>query len=252
MSDFSGDQVHPATPIRLEQARREGNLAKSFELSAAVQAIAGLAVVFFALGGLATNIKNWTKQAWQPGNLSIDSVEGIAQIQTTLFWLTGLLIPILGMFWLSAVVSHLAQTGFGFRPQKSAPDLTRLSPTKWLTYNFSADGLSASILGIPKSLIAALVALLAIWIQREQFMALRELPIESLVGSMFELVLGVAAQVAGVVLLFASADFGFKLWNHHRRLRMTDQQLRDEQRTQNGAPEVSQQRRQRHRTLGHG
>ena len=61
MSEFSGDQVHPASPARREQARRDGDHAKSHELAAAVQMIGAVGVAYLTFGplaGLAATVDN--------------------------------------------------------------------------------------------------------------------------------------------------------------------------------------------------
>jgi flagellar biosynthetic protein FlhB len=61
---------------------------------------------------------------------------------------------------------------------------------------------------------------------------------------LFSLILTVTFHVALALLLASAADYGLKFLGHQRRLRMTDQQLRDELRMQNGDPQTRNRQRQ--------
>lgn len=63
------------------------------------------------------------------------------------------------------------------------------------------------------------------------------------------MVLGVAAWVAVALLLISGFDYALERASYAARLRMSDRELRDEQRTQNVDPVLTSRRRQIHRDL---
>jgi flagellar biosynthetic protein FlhB len=68
-----------------------------------------------------------------------------------------------------------------------------------------------------------------------------------MVTKMFSLILTVTFHVALALLVTSVADYWLKFIGHQRRIRMTDQQLRDELRMQNGDPQIHARRRRMNR-----
>lgn len=252
MSEFSGDATHPASPIRREQARRDGDAPKSYELANAIHLIGGLAAAFLLLGGIGSWIRNWTISQWQGAgtNLSLDAAATTTQLQSTTFSFAAVLAPLMALMLVLGILSHWSQTGLVFRPQQVVPDMTRLGPNKWWQHIFSTNLVSIPFVGLPKTLVAGWTAITSFWLQRGQVFELAALPAEQLVESLFGLVLAVSFHVAVVLFLLSLIDYGLKRWSFEKRIRMTDQQLRDEARMQTGDPTVVAQRRQLHQSYG--
>jgi flagellar biosynthetic protein FlhB len=251
MSDFSGDQVHPASPARREQARREGDYAKSLELSAAVQMIGAVVVAYLTFGPLANWLRLWTTEIWTaPTALTnVTASDVSSQLSRLAFSSIGVLLPIAALMFLVGILSHWCQTGPVFLTKPLTPDATRLSPGRWFDRVFSLSTLAFPLIGLPKALLALVVMAVSCWFQREQFFALGSFPADVMARQLFLLVLQICSYVAITLLLASFLDFGLKYLGFQKKIRMTDQQLRDETRMQNGDPQISAQRRALQRTV---
>ena len=251
MNENTGDRAHPATPIRLEQARRDGDIPRSFELASAVQMLGGLIALLVLLGGVAAAVKTWTRTTWSnASSTSLDPEVITSQLQSSLFSLVTMVTPLLLLILMLSLFSHWCQIGWLFRPQKAAPELGRLSASKWFENTFSFKSLMIPVFGLPKALLAFGMAGFGIWLNRSTIFGLGGLPVEEFVSTLFTLVLTVALQVAAMMLVLSGADYALARWRHERRMRMSDQQLRDELRMQNGDPAINSRRREVHRTYG--
>ena len=246
MSDSTDDQIHEASATRIQQARSEGDIAKSFELAAALQMIGALLACYLLLSNAGVWIQNWTSQSWSTAGsqLSIETSELTTQLQN----LTGLtfvaLAPLMLLLLIIGICSHWIQTGPLFLPQKAAPDLERLGPGNWRQKMFSLQGLAFLIVGIPKTFVALGVLGASSWYHRNQFFELASYPANVLVRNLFSLVLTIVLHVALALLIASLSDYWLRYLGHRRRLRMTDQQLRDELRMQNGDPQVRARQRE--------
>ena len=149
---------------------------------------------------------------------------------------------------LVGIISHWCQTGPVFLTKPIAPDATRLSPGRWFTRLFSLSTLAYPLIGLPKALLAVVVMAMSCWFYRDQFFALGALPADVMAEKLFSLVLMICSHVAVTLLLASLLDFGLKFLGFEKRIRMTDQQLRDEARMQNGDPQISAKRRAIQRT----
>ena len=244
MSDSADDQIHEASATRIQQARSEGDIAKSFELAAALQMLGALVVCYLLLSNLGAWIQNWTSQIWSGSRISIEATELTSMLRN----LTGLTFlapaPLMVLLLVIGVCSHWIQTGPVFLPQKVAPDLERLGPGNWRQKMFSLQGLACLLVGIPKAVIAFGVLAASSWFHRNQFFELASYPADMLVKQLFSLVLTIVLHVALALLFTSLSDYWLRYLGHRRRLRMTDQQLRDELRMQNGNPQVRARQRE--------
>ena len=71
------------------------------------------------------------------------------------------------------------------------------------------------------------------YIHREQFYQLGNCAADQMINSMFHLILQICSHVVGVLIVASLLDYGLKLISHQNRLRLTEQQLRDEQKMEN-------------------
>ncbi len=246
MSDSADDKIHDASASRLQQARSEGDIAKSFELAAALQMIGALLACYLLLSNVGIWIQNWTVESWSFAGteLSVEPTELTSQMQT----LTGLvfmaLAPLMVALLTIGIASHWIQTGPLFISKKAIPDVERLGPGNWKRKMFSLEGLAFLLVGIPKTAIAISVLCLSCWYHRSQFFELAGYPADMLVQNLFSLIVTIVFHVALALLLTSLADYWLRYVSHQRRLRMTDQQLRDELRMQNGDPQVRARQRE--------
>ena len=98
-------------------------------------------------------------------------------------------------------------------------------------------------------LIAFIAAGAGCWMQSERILLLSSQPVELMAENLGHIVLAVALQVAVALFVLALIDYGIERWSFNRRMRMTDQQLRDELRMQNGDPATGNRRREVHREI---
>lgn len=252
MTEFSGDQVHPATPHRRDQAMREGDVAKSFELAGAIQTLAAIVVGFLLLGSLASWVRIWTIDTWKNASTGIafEPMAATNQLQETAFAISAVMAPALFVMFFAGVLAHMGQTGVMFRAERVVPDFGRAGPGKWWRHVFSMNAISLPFIGLPKTMIAASTAIFSVWFQGEAFFGLGKLPVEQIAPQMSSLVLTVCFNVSLVLIALSLVDYALQRWSFDRRIRMTDQQMRDETRMQNGDPQITSQRRELHRSLG--
>jgi len=245
MSESMEDRIHQATPSRRQQARLDGDVVKSHEMAAAVQMLGAIAITYYLLGNVSHWIRDWTTETWTlaPDKLSMSNQDFTEQIQLTILSAVTHLAPLLGLLVIVGVISHWIQSGPLLLPGRVSIDPSRLASGTWKNI-FSVGGLFTIVTGIPKTVLAGIAGGTSIWIQQDSFFQLANLPIDIMASKMLGLVLSVSLHVA-ITLLFASTfDFFMKFVSHENRLKMTDQQLRDEMRMQNGDPQIHRRRQE--------
>lgn len=233
MSETSqGDRTNPATPLRLERARDEGDVARSADLAFAIQLCGVVGIVWMLSGGVGQWLNQSTTQMWSTTSIRADQFNSTAMMQQTI-WSGALTIaPILVLMMIVAVASWWLQTGPLWIVDKPTPDIGRMSPTHWFTRFFSVSSFAYLLIGLPRAATAIAVALISGYCQRESLFSMAGLPADQMVTLMMNVVLSTAMFVALALLVTSVADYGLRWISQQRKLKMSDQEIRDEQKMQ--------------------
>ena len=250
MSEQNRDAAHAATATRLDRARRDGDVARSRELVSAIQLCAIVLAMYWLFSMLISTATEFTTNLWSSElNYSFGASDLQQQLVTASTALAQMLLPFLGIVLIAVVVSNWSQTGSMFLPGKVVPDVGRLSPADWFKRLFSGPSFVRAVFGLPKFMVVLATATLVLWVRRTELVMLSGLEIESLIPAMSNLVFCVAGWIAATLLVISSLDYALERVDHATRLRMSDRELRDEQRMQNVDPIVTNRRRQIHREM---
>lgn len=244
------EKTLPATQRRLEQAREEGQVARSRELtSAALLISAGAATLW---GGAAMG--GWFAALVKRG-LTLDR-EAAFDISAALGRAGGLafeafttLLPALGLLVAVALLAPLALGGWLFTTKSLLPDFSRLSPARWAGQLFSFHGATELVKAIAKAGLIAAAALLMLWHSRDEIaILLLAPPVEAIAHAARFAGLGFLAA-AGAMMLIAAIDVPAQLWKHHHGLRMSTDEVRREMKETDGDPHIKQRIRAQQREM---
>lgn len=250
MSQEGEERIHPASPARQQAAHREGDFAKSQQVSAAIQIIGGLLVAVLLLEPLFQWLSWLSVDVWsQPWTANGDNPavgrgqEPIRRLQQIILGLLVACGPILGLMFGIGVLSHWCQTGPVFLPNKIGLDWNRINPFHWFSQTFSLSGWSQPLIYLPKIFLALAVMGISAWNQRNRFQEIALLPADEIGSATCYLVLSICGNVAGTLLVAALLDYWIKHLAFQKRIQMSDQQLRDEAKMQNGASHLWKRKR---------
>ncbi len=131
MPEQLGDKSHEATPHRRQQAREQGQVAKSQDLSSSLLLLGALFGMLF-LGGAVVNLLGGMSQEHLGGQawLTADRDFVVNKLHNIIWSLARVMLPVFGVMFVVAVLANVLQFGFLFLPQKLAFDLSRISPLK--------------------------------------------------------------------------------------------------------------------------
>jgi flagellar biosynthesis protein FlhB len=233
------EKTLPATPRRLEQAREDGQVARSRELGACAVLAAGAALAW-AGGSLAVN---FCERLMQQG-LSIDRATIFGQkaigerlLTFSLESVTAML-PLLLVVAATGIFSGVVLSGWLLSAKAVTPDFSRLDPIKGLGRIFSVEGLAELGKAVAKAVLVGSLGGLYLWTQREELVGLVFLsPDQSLAatGSLIQFSLMV---MAAAVALIAMIDVPIVLWRYHKGLRMSLEEVKREMRESEGDPHL--------------
>ncbi|MEW6679234.1 MAG: flagellar biosynthesis protein FlhB [Pseudomonadota bacterium] len=237
--DSDLERTEPASARRLDQAREKGNVPRSRELATFAVLLASVGVIAF-LGlymfqGLASVMR---------GSLSFDraDLEGGAMLGRNLMdaGLEGviILLPLVAAVVVAAVASNLMVSGWIFSTQALTPNFSKLNPMTGLARMFSWHSLVELFKALFKGALIAGVAGWMIWHQRDGILSLAAEPLESAMTHFGQITVLTFLAAAGAYALIVALDVPFQLWDYQRNLRMTKEEVRQEQKEMEGDPQI--------------
>lgn len=238
-ADSDQEKTLPATPKRLEQAREEGQVARSRELGACA-VIAASAALLWGGGSYAMD---FCMRLMQSG-LSIDRASAFStgapgeRLLNMSMESTFAALPMLMLLAVTAIFSGVVLSGWLFSAKAVTPDFTRLDPLKGLGRIFSIEGLSELGKAIAKAVLVGSIGGLYLWTHRAELMQLIALDPDQSLAATGGMVQGSLAVLAGAVALIAMIDVPLVLWRYHKGLRMSLEEVKREMRESDGDPHL--------------
>ncbi len=231
------EKTEPPSPKRLEQAREEGQVARSPELGTFAVMATGVAALWLLGDRVAEGMWSVMRAA-----MSFDRVaafgdrspierlgeQGVAALQV--LW------PVLGVLAISAVIGALLMNGWLFTFKALEPKLSRLNPLKGFQRMFSLPSLVELGKAIAKATLIGGLAALALYIHADAFLGLASEPSGAALGHAVRLLAVVVATVVIGLAVIAAIDVPYQIWNHRRKLRMTKDEVKRERKEQEGDP----------------
>ena len=237
--EFSGEKTEQPTQRKLEEALKKGQVPRSTDLStAAVILTVGGGLNY--LGGYMGSRLNGLMAA----SLSLtrdQSVDESLMFRTMTTEAAHALLacaPILGLTLLAALAAPMLLGGWNLSIEALAPDFTRLNPTTGLGRMFSSRSAVDLAKAFAKFLLLGLVAVLLLRQKSAELMGLGAEPTRTAIAHAISLTGYSLLMLATTLGLIAAIDVPWQLFQHHKKLRMTQQEIRDEMKESEGSPET--------------
>lgn len=241
------DKQFDATPRKLEQARKEGQVVKSKDFSTAVS----LLVLFSIIFGLAPFIWNQIVQVFtllyeQIPNAHVDKI-GYMYILTIAVKGAALIIgPILAIAWLVAVLADFVQVGPLVAVAPLMPKLDKLNPTKYFKNIMSIKTLFELFKNIVKVIILGYIGWMVYKEHIESILMLSSIDNNFAVMIEFgKIITEFIFKACIAFLIIAAADYGVTKWKFLKDQKMSFKEIKDEYKNSEGDPNVKAALRQR-------
>jgi flagellar biosynthetic protein FlhB len=247
MAEHDGDaeKTEQPTAKRLQDARERGQVARSRELGTAAVMIAGSAVLLLGGAPIATGLGHVMSagltldRAVLTNPAAMAPALGAATVRALL-----VVSPVLLAVLAASIVAPLALGGWVFTAGALAPKFERLNPAAGLGRIFGLQGLSELVKALLKLVVVgAIAAAVGMWLMRD-VLALGAMPTRAgIAHAAHVLAVALLLMSAGLIVV-AAVDAPFQWWQHHRQLKMTREEIREEIKETDGRPEVKQRIRE--------
>ena len=244
------EKTEPASSKRLEQAREEGDVPRSRELSTCA--------ILFAAGGAF-----WTMGGGLVGQLQQSLVSGltleravvfdfnllISKVAASLLSVLIAFAPIAGVLIVVALGSPVLIGGWLFSAKAIQPNFGRMNPISGLGNMFSMRALVELVKAIVKTILVGWVAWIVISHQKEAIFALPMENVTSSISHVGHMMLICFVSIVGALVVIAAIDAPYQMWQYAKKLKMTRQEVIQESKEANGNPQIKAKIRQQQRAM---
>ena len=249
-SESGADKTEDPTEKRKKDSREKGEIARSKELNTLAIMLAGSAGLLIFGGALAEDLMEVMRYNFSISRETLYNTDSMAAFllhsgKIALIALQPVLITLL----IAAIVGPIALGGWLFAAGSLAPKFSRMNPLAGLKRMFSAKALVELLKALAKFFIILIVALLVLKSDIDDLLRIAHEPLELAVIHSLQVVGWSALWMACGLILIAAVDVPVQLWESHKKLLMTKQEVRDEHKDQEGRPEVKQRIRQVQREM---
>ena len=251
MADSSAqDKNLPASQRKLDKAREDGQVARSRDLGHFVAMAAGGALLVAALPQVSSGMRDSLARSLsfnralvtEPNAMWSQLFDGVAQ----LLWLV---VPFGALMAFTAIAGGVAMGGWTLTAKPLEPKFSTLNPLSGIGRVFSKslliDALKASFLALVLGTIGAFY----LRGHLDQFAGLLTLPLASAIAESAQAMLGGLGFLLLALALFAAVDVPLQKRLHAEKLKMSHQELKQEQKELEGNAEVKSKVRARMREM---
>ena len=240
-----GEKTEEPTAKKLEDARKEGQVAKSREIANGLGLLALFLLLKFMVGSIGTRFLESFSMVYNRipvicrlnggtspmGDISI-------LLRTVMLRLLIILLPILLIGFAVAFISDLFQVKWRPTTKPLQPKFSKLNPLNGFKKIFSAQTLVELVKSIAKILLIALVSYSYIKDKGALLYALYDMSMMQAVNLIGETVIDLGIRISAIYMIIAGADFMYQKYKFKNDMKMTKQEVKEEYKNAEGDPEI--------------
>ena len=233
------ERTEQPTPKRLREAREKGQVPRSKELnSMALLMAAGGGFLLMGesiLTGLQDMLSSGLaiEQARNLGKQGIIEIFGNTLLQSLL-----VVAPMFLLLTVVVIMTPLGLGGWSFSTKAISFKWEKLDPVKGIGRIFALRGLMELLKVLAKFVLVGAISALIIWSLIDEILALGSESLKPALAHVASLCGWSFLASSSVLIIIASIDVPFQLWQHTKQLKMTKQEVKDENKETDGRPEV--------------
>jgi flagellar biosynthetic protein FlhB len=246
-SGSAGDKTEKATPKRLADARKKGQVARSMDLNGAVVLIASLMVLSAMAPRMVASLKTMmvtTLTAIRTPD--IVTKDGLAPIVMDIALVMAKVIgPIAGVCLVAGLLVNLAQVRWHPSAHPLQPNLKKIDPLQGAKRLFGPHMYFEGGKTLVKLSAVGVITAIALFPKFNELAALVGMPPAQLMPHIAHLVLAIAYRAGAAYLVIAIVDYAWQKYRHEKEMKMSKQEVTEEAKSQDSPAEVKTAMRRR-------
>lgn len=247
-----GEKTEPATAKKLKDAREEGKVSKSKELTAAFDLIVLFLVIKIFVSFVGENLLGVFVEVYSRipefvsvnrAELSTVSVSALIMEMILKFLLT--CAPFFLFGYLITFLVSLVQVGWKVTTKPLEPKLSKFNPINGFKRIFSKESLFNLVMSMIKLLVIGIIVYNSIKDEANKLFILYDISLNQAVGLVGNIIINTGLKISIFYLLVGIIDWAYQTHKFKEDMKMTKQEVKDEYKNTEGDPQIKGQQRRR-------
>jgi flagellar biosynthetic protein FlhB len=250
VSGSAQEKTEQATPRRILESRRKGQVARSPDLTGALCLLAMVALLYAIKDQFILDLQRYLA-GYFSGVAHIHNFgkSPISLLNNGILLTLKLLAPFFGVALLAVIAANLVQVGLMFSPEVLKPKATSLNPLSGLKRMFSRRSMVELVKSVLKFTIIAGITYCLIKSNLDKLLLMLDLPPGGIYQAIISFVLTVAWWGALSYLVLALFDYMYQRYDLKKNLMMSKQEVKEEFKQTEGDPHIKSRLREMRRSM---
>lgn len=251
MADDLGERTEEATPKRRQEAREEGNIARSTDAAAGLLLLLATCALLVGLVPLLDLFARLLRQALDPAsNAEAADLATVGEAVNAALRAGGTaIVPAALASIVVAYAAHVWQVGFVLSSRPLRPRAERLNPLAGVKRLLGPQGAIKTTFDLAKLAAVLVVTYATVRNFVPTMIGLPGAEAAVAAGAIGAMLGELAIKVAVTLLVLGLIDYVWQRWKHSHDLRMTKQQVKEEFKSTEGDPDMKRRRLQIQRQI---
>ncbi|MCY6370376.1 fused FliR family export protein/FlhB family type III secretion system protein [Clostridium ganghwense] len=249
----SGDKTEDATPHKLNEAKKKGQVAKSKEVASALTLLASTIIIItlgqYIIGSFKDNIVQFIG-SYLNTELDYNSLYSIVIL--VLIRIAVVFLPVAIPIMIIGIGANLLQTGYIKSLEPIKPKLSKINPISGLKKMFSVRTVMNLLKSIAVIVVVGLVGFNFLKSNFHQIFNIGSLKISAIVSTLLKLMGDIFFRVTLIMVAIAIIDFMYQKYQFKKDMKMSKQEIKEEFKQQEGDPQVKGKIKQKQREMAMG
>jgi len=251
-----GEKTEPATQKKLEDARKEGKVAKSKDLTQAFELVVLFLLLKVFIGYVGERMINLfdstlgrIAEFYKVNQMGV-SVQAVSTLITNA--VLELLLIVWPFFVFGFVITLLVtlyQVGWKVSTKPMEPKLSKFNPINGFKRIISKDSLFELLKSVVKVIVIIYIAYTSIADEANNLFVLYEISLGQAVALTGEIIMDVGLKISIIYVVVGLADYIYQRFKFSNEMKMTKQEVKDEYKNTEGDPQIKGRIRQKMREV---
>ncbi len=234
------EKTETASSKKREDARKKGQVAISREVPSVLILMVSLGFFFFGGGWMVSKMVLFMNSTFSNlnGMIFSDIISARAMLFMTFQKALYILLPFMLAVLVAGVVGNVMQIGILFSTETITPKLSKLNPIEGARRLVSGKTLVELPKSILKLVVVGSIAYVMVVKNLTRMPDLMQLSVAGILQEFGWIAFQITFFVCIALIVLATADYIFQHWQHEKELRMTKQEVKDEQKQLMGDPQI--------------
>lgn len=240
--DEGGEKTEDATPKKLDNARKEGQVAKSMELTTSVMLLTLFIILKMYVGTLGTNFIEVYHEVFQNIPTIIKDDMGLHTMSALLnYGLKKIIVISLPIFLVGFVIGFLinkVQIKWKVTTKPLKPSLGKINPLKGFKKLLSKEKLMELLFSVVKIIMICILVYNTLKDDWRLLIKLYDFTLVQALQVIGDIVIDVGLKISFLFLIIGFADLFYQKKKFKKDMKMSKQEIKDEWKNSEGDPQI--------------